>query len=89
MHAIIPGTYRDRSIQGTLLHWPPIVTKEEWGTAFTVFKPSRNAPGGTILEFVLEREPGSGSIQFSAYGYIAPTRRLACVSSMTCARSKG
>ena len=36
-----------------------------------------------ILEFVLEREPGSGSIQFSAYGYIAPTRRLACVSSMT------
>ena len=47
--------------------------------------------GLLILEFVLEREPGSGSIQFSAYGYIAPTRRLACVSSMTCAhaRSKG
>ena len=32
-----------------------------------------------ILECVLEREPGSGSIQFSAYGYIAPTRRLACI----------
>ena len=35
-----------------------------------------------ILEFVLEREPGSGSIQFSAYGCIAPTRRLTCVSSV-------
>ena len=34
--------------------------------------------------FVLEREPGSGSIQFSAYGCIAPTRRLTCVSSMAC-----
>ena len=29
-----------------------------------------------ILEVVLEREPGSGSIHFSAYGCIAPTRRL-------------
>ena len=38
-----------------------------------------------ILEVVLEREPGSGSIHFSAYGCIAPTRRLPCVASMTCA----
>ena len=29
-----------------------------------------------ILEVVLEREPGSGSIHFSAYGCIAPTRRV-------------
>ena len=38
-------------------------------------------PRPAVLEFVLEREPGSGSIQFSAYGYIAPTRRLCvCIS---------
>ena len=36
-----------------------------------------------LLEVVLEREPGSGSIQFSAYGCIAPTRRLTCVASIT------
>ena len=30
------------------------------------------------LEVVLEREPGSGSFQLSAYGFIAPTRRLTC-----------
>ena len=30
---------------------------------------------------VLEREPGSGSIYFSAYGWIAPTHRL---SRLTC-----
>ena len=39
--------------------------------------------------FYIEREPGSGSIQFSAYGCIAPTHRLTCVASMTCARTKG
>ena len=44
--------------------------------------------GSLILESVLEREPGNGSIQFSAYGFIAPTRRLTCVASMTCARTK-
>ena len=31
-----------------------------------------------ILEVVLEREPGSGSIHLSAYGCIAPTRLYIC-----------
>ena len=45
---------------------------------------TRGIPMSNILEVVLEREPGRVSIQFSAYGCIAPKRRLTCVASTTC-----
>ena len=41
----------------------------------TIRRPHRSY---ALLEVVLEREPGSGSFQLSAYGFIAPTRRLTC-----------
>ena len=46
-----------------------------------------------ILESVLEREPGSGSMYCSAYGCIIPTRRLTCVyhnySLRACSKDEG
>ena len=43
-------------------------------------------PLESILESVLDREPGRGSIQFFAYGFIAPTRHLICSALKMCAR---
>ena len=79
-----------QSVKTTLIEWSGrarIATLRASGFRREVGAAGTNCMQMHVLEFVLEREPGSGSIQFSAYGYIAPTRRL-CVSSMTCARSK-
>ena len=54
------------------------------GTGVIINKFNIYIASNLILEVVLEREPGSGSFQFSAYGFIAPTRRLTCDAPMTC-----